>query len=142
MVSVNLGRSAQFKESYELAQPAILMVIEKWSAAIKAPVFSGSTISVLLRVSVRLRMPRCTENFVCQPILALGICAAACGIIPASSRSADIVAGPAALDLETAGSRVAGNEEGDYSYLLTPFKLASQPNLKQSVFGFAVQIGS
>ena len=75
--------------------------------------------------------------------LALGIWALACGlIIPASSRSADIVAGPAAPDLETAGSRVAGSPEADYSYLLTPFKLASQPNLKQSVFGFAGRTNS
>ena len=45
-------------------------------------------------------------------------------------------------DLAAAGSRVAGNPEADYSYLLTPFKLASQPNLKQSVFGFAGRTNS
>ena len=49
---------------------------------------------------------------------------------------------PAAPDLETAGSRVAGSPEADYSYFLTPFKLASQPNLKQSVFGFAGRTNS
>ena len=39
--------------------------------------------------------------------------------------------------LTSAESLAVGNPEADYSYLLTPFKLASQPNLKQSVFGFA-----
>jgi len=39
--------------------------------------------------------------------------------------------------LTSAESLAVGNPEAGYSYLLTPFKLASQPNLKQSVFGFA-----
>ena len=79
-----------------------------------------------------------------RSVLALGICALACGlIIPAPSRSADIVADqPTLPDGAAAGSRVAGNPEADYSYLLTPFKLASQPNLKQSVFGFAGRTNS
>ena len=69
--------------------------------------------------SISDRLRRC----LLRSVLALGICALACGlIIPGSSRSADI--------------------EADYSYLLAPFKLASQPNLKQSVFGFAGRTNS
>ena len=79
-----------------------------------------------------------------RSVLALGICALACGLsIPASSRSAELVADqPTLPDLAAAGSRVAGNPEGDYSYFLTPFKLANKPNLKQSVFGFAGRTNS
>ena len=79
-----------------------------------------------------------------RSVLALGICALACGLsIPASSRSAELVADqPTLPDLAAAGSRVAGNPEADYSYFLTPFKLANQPNLKQSVFGFAGRTNS
>ena len=44
--------------------------------------------------------------------------------------------------LTSAESLAVGNPEADYSYLLTPFKLASQPNLKQSVFGFAGRTNS
>ena len=77
-----------------------------------------------------------------RSVLALGFCLLAWGL-PASSRSADIAADqPTLPDLAAAGSRVAGNLEADYSYLLTPFKLASQPNLKQSVFGFAGRTNS
>jgi len=76
-----------------------------------------------------------------RAVLASGICALACGlIIPGSGRSADIVA--AQPTLSAAGSPAVGNPEADYSYLLTPFKLASQPNLKQSVFGFAGRTNS
>ena len=79
-----------------------------------------------------------------RSVLALGICALACGLsIPASSRSAELVADqPTLPDLAAAGSRVAGNPEADYSYFLTPFKLANQPNLKQSIFGFAGRTNS
>ena len=76
-----------------------------------------------------------------RSVLALGIWALA-SIIPVSSSSADIVADQAPPDLAAAGNRVAGNVEADYSYLLIPFKLASQPNLKQSVFGFAGRTNS
>ena len=81
---------------------------------------------------------------VLRSVLALGFCTLACGLmIPASGRAADVVADqPALPDRAAAGSRVAGNPEADYSYLLTPFKLASQPNLKQSVFGFAGRTNS
>jgi len=48
----------------------------------------------------------------------------------------------AAATLSTARSAPVGTPEADYSYLLTPFKLASQPNLKQSVFGFAGRTNS
>ena len=79
-------------------------------------------------------------RFVC----ALGICALAGGLIfPAPGQSADIVADrPTRPDLTAAGSHVTGYLEADYSYLLSPFKLASQPNLKQSVFGFAGRTNS
>ena len=78
-----------------------------------------------------------------RSVLALGIWALACGsIIPASSSSADIVADQPPPDLAAAGNRAAGNVEADYSYLLTPFNLASQPNLKQSVFVFAGRTNS
>jgi len=79
-----------------------------------------------------------------RSVLAVGICALACGLLfPAPSRSADIIADHSPLpDVTAAGSRVGGNPEADYSYLLTPFKLASQPNLKQSVFGFAGRTNS
>jgi hypothetical protein len=71
--------------------------------------------------------------------LAFVICALASGLIFSTpSRSADILADhPTFTDPPAAGSRVLGNPDADYSYLFTPFKLASQPNLKQSVFGFA-----
>jgi hypothetical protein len=60
-------------------------------------------------------------------------------IVPTTGRSADI-----AVDLRTSPdpaktavpqvSKPAADDS--LAYLLTPFKLASQPNLKQSVFGF------
>jgi len=79
-----------------------------------------------------------------RSVLALGICALACGLsIPVSSRSAELVADqPPLPDHAAAGRRVAENPEADYSYFLTPFKLANQPNLKQSVFGFAGRMDS
>ena len=79
-----------------------------------------------------------------RSVLAVGICALVCGLFfPAPSRSADIVVDHSPRpDGAAAGSRVTGNPEADYSYLLTPFKLASQPNLKQSVFGFAGRTNS
>ena len=57
-----------------------------------------------------------------------------------TSLSADNVA--AQPNLSAAGSPAIGNPEADYSYFLTPFKLASQPILKQSVFGFAGRTNS
>ena len=76
-------------------------------------------------------------------VVLVGICALAFGlIIPTSSRSADIIAVQrASPDLATSGggavevSKTAADDS--LSYLLTPFKLASQPNLNQSVFVFA-----
>ena len=66
-----------------------------------------------------------------RSVLALGICSLACGLsIPASSRSAELA------------SDQPRNPEADYSYFLSPFKLANQPNLKQSVFGFAGRTNS
>jgi hypothetical protein len=81
---------------------------------------------------------------VVRSVFAIGICALAGGLcIPASSRSAELVADqPTPPDLAAAGSSVAGNPEVDHSYFLTPFKLADQPNLKQSVFGFAGRTNS
>ena len=52
--------------------------------------------------------------------------------IPATVRSAD-------LHAAELGAAVVDNST---SYLLTPFKLATQPNLKQSVFGFAGRTNS
>jgi hypothetical protein len=75
-----------------------------------------------------------------QSFPALGIYVLAFGLIPESSRSADIVAHQPTF--AAAGSPAAENPAADYSYLLTPFKLASQPNLKQSVFGFAGRTNS
>ena len=72
--------------------------------------------------------------------LAIGICALAFGLIPTASRSADIVAHQPILS--AAGSPAAESPAADYSYLLTPFMLASQPNLKQSVFGFGGRTNS
>ena len=48
-------------------------------------------------------------------------------------------ADPATVPVAEAGSPAA---DDSLSYLLTPFKLASQPNLKQSVFGFAGRMDS
>jgi hypothetical protein len=46
---------------------------------------------------------------------------------------------PATTPVGEAGKPLA---DDSLSYLLTPFKLASQPNLKQSVFGFAGRMNS
>ena len=75
-----------------------------------------------------------------RSFLALGVCALAFGLIPAVSLSADIATHQPTLS--AAGSLAVGNPETDYSYLLTPFKLSSQPNLKQSVLGFAGRTNS
>jgi hypothetical protein len=80
-----------------------------------------------------------------RSIFVVGICALAVGlIIPTSSRSAEIADQPTPPDLAAAGTHAgeAGKPVADDSYLLTPFKLASQPNLKQSVFGFAGRTNS
>jgi hypothetical protein len=68
-----------------------------------------------------------------RSIIVIGIYTLAFGsIIPTSSRSAEIA------DLEV-GTPVAD----DYpSYLLTPFKLSSQPSLKQSMFVFGGRTNS
>src|SRR5947208_1533659 len=73
----------------------------------------------------------------------LGIGALAAGLIlPSLSQAADIVAGRGHLPGLAAESGVAGNSDANYSYFLTPFKLASQPNLKQSIFGFGGRTNS
>jgi hypothetical protein len=77
-----------------------------------------------------------------RSVIVAAICVLAFGlIIPTSSRSADIsVDQRTPPDLAAATTRtgdVGKSAADDPSYLLTPFKLASQPNLKQSVFGFA-----
>src|SRR6476620_7059607 len=78
-----------------------------------------------------------------RSVTALGIAALAFGlIIPSLSRAADVVAGQRHLSDLAAESGVAGNSDADYSYFLTPFKLASQPNLKQSMIGFAGRTNS
>lgn len=77
----------------------------------------------------------------------IGIYALALGlIVPASSRSAEIADQRTSPDPVEAGTRVveAGKPVADdsHSYLLTPFTLASQPNLKQSVFVFGGRTNS
>ena len=64
-------------------------------------------------------------------------------IIPTTSRSADMAV-DRRTDPTTTPVAEAGKPSADDSatYLLTPFKLASQPNLKQSVFGFAGRMDS
>lgn len=77
------------------------------------------------------------------------ICTLAFGVtVPASGRSADIIANqsqaPSVVD--AAGIRADDHgkpaDDEDFSYLLTPFKLVSQPNLKQSVFAFGGRTNS
>lgn len=69
----------------------------------------------------------------------LAISALAFGLIfPKSAYSADL-----AVEQRTSASPtpVAGSDDS-LAYLLTPFRLASQPNLKQSVFGFVGRTNS
>jgi hypothetical protein len=70
----------------------------------------------------------------------VGVCTLAFGLIfPATGRSADMAVDqrtspdPATTPVAEVSKPAA---DDSFSYLLTPFKLASQPNLKQSVFGF------
>jgi hypothetical protein len=76
----------------------------------------------------------------------IGICALALGlIIPTSSRSADIADQRTSPDPAEARTHAveAGNPVADDSHSpLTPFTLAFQPNLKQSIFGFAGRTNS
>jgi hypothetical protein len=77
-----------------------------------------------------------------RSIIVVGICTLAFGLtIPTSSRSADIAADQRnPPDLATAETRAVEVRkpvaDDSLSYLLNPFKVASQPNLKQSVFAF------
>lgn len=75
-----------------------------------------------------------------------GVCALVSGlIIPTTGRSADMAVDrrttpdPATPSVAEVGKSVA---DDTLSYLFTPFQLASQPNLKQSVFGFAGRMDS
>ena len=75
-----------------------------------------------------------------RSVVLAGICTLASGlIIPTSGRSADLAVDQrSSRDLVTSSNVEASKPSADdSSYLLTPFKLASQPHLKQSVFGFA-----
>jgi hypothetical protein len=70
-----------------------------------------------------------------------GICVLASGLmIPMTGRSADLAVDqrtsrdPAMTPVAEVSKPTA---DDSFSYLLTPFLLTSQPNLKQSVFGFA-----
>lgn len=64
-------------------------------------------------------------------------------IIPTTGRSTEIAVDQrASLDPATARVAAVGPPASDESYLLAPFKLASQPNLKQSVFGFVGRTNS
>ena len=121
------------------------------SVAIWAPYFGStmliSTPSTLSESTTWMRCFGCgclVRGCLLRSFLAFAIYALASGLIfPTPSQSADIVADlPTLPDPPAAGSRVTGNPEADYSYLFTPFKLASQPNLKQSVFGFAGRTNS
>jgi hypothetical protein len=74
-------------------------------------------------------------------VVLAGVCALASGlIIPTTGRSADMAVDQRTTpDPATPSVAEVGKPATDdsLSYLLTPFKLASQPNLKQSIFGFA-----
>ena len=64
-------------------------------------------------------------------------------IVPTTGRSTEIAVDQrASLDPATARVAAVGPPASDESYLLTPFKLASQPNLKQSAFGFVGRTNS
>jgi len=90
----------------------------------------------------------CVErSYLLRSIFVIGICALAFGlIIPTSSRSAEIMADQRpSYDLAKAGAmavEVGKPVADDSSYLLAPFKLASQPILKQSVFVFGGRTNS
>lgn len=80
-----------------------------------------------------------------RSVIAIGICTLTFGLtVPASGRCADIIANQrqSPPDAETAGIRADDPGGEDFLCLLTPFKLASQPNLKQSVFVFGGRINS
>ena len=81
-----------------------------------------------------------------RSVILIGVCSLAFGLIdPTTGRATDL-----AVDQRTSREpATASNVEADkpaaddsLSYLLTPLKLASQPNLKQSVFGFAGRMDS
>jgi hypothetical protein len=81
-----------------------------------------------------------------RSVFLTGICFSAFGLInPTTGQATDL-----ALDQQTSREPVTASNvaavnstAGDsFSYLLMPLKLASQPNLKQSVFGFAGRMNS
>ncbi len=79
-----------------------------------------------------------------RSVIGIGVWALAFGLtmVPAPARSADTIRDQQRAPLPVEASGLQGDEAGklqadqDFSYLLTPFKLASQPNLQQSVFVF------
>lgn len=62
--------------------------------------------------------------------------------IPTTSRSADMAVDPRAAQNPVISPAPETSKPSDDSYLLTPFKLAAQPNIKQSVFGFVGRMDS
>jgi hypothetical protein len=72
-------------------------------------------------------------------VILTGFCSFVLGlIVPTTGRSADLAVDQrTSREPATTLAAEAGQPATDdsLSYLLTPFKLASQPNLKQSVFG-------
>ena len=84
-----------------------------------------------------------------RSVMTIGLCTLGLSLtVPASGRCADIIASrqQAPPDVEAAGVRADDPgkpaDREDFSYFLTPFKLASQPNLKQSVFVFGGRTNS
>jgi hypothetical protein len=78
-----------------------------------------------------------------RTFLAVAIWALAfASIFPAASQSADVAVDRRTLDPPPVSGAGKPAADDSLSYLLTPFKLASQPNLKQSVFGFAGRMDS
>jgi hypothetical protein len=78
-----------------------------------------------------------------RTFLAVAIWALAfASIFPAASQSADMAVDRRTLDPPPVSGAGKPAADDSLSYLLTPFKLTSQPNLKQSVFGFAGRMDS
>ena len=141
-VRVNLGRSASLPFYFP----------SRRDFAIKAPhsrTEVGSSSHLMIDAEYALQVGGfdfgcAVRRCILRIVLAIGVCALTGGLgITTPSRSAELIADlPTPNHLAPAGSRVAANPEADYSYFIKPFKLASQPNLKQSVFGFAGRTNS
>ena len=81
-----------------------------------------------------------------RSVIFTGLCSLVSGLSnPSPARATDLAADPR-TSREAVGA--SGDEpaktaaDDPFSYALTPFKLAAQPNLRQSVFGFAGRMDS